>query len=58
MWADKLQEVFEGCEGVEGVESIGFSPDRHPGFRRRGVVAFAVFRTMEQRDAAVVDTRM
>jgi hypothetical protein len=58
MWADKLEEVLEGCEGVEGVESVGFSPDRHPGFRRRGVVAFVVFQTVEQRDAALVDQRV
>ena len=58
MWADKLQEVIEGCEGVEGVESVGFSPDRHPGFRMRGVVAFVVFQTVEQRDAALVDNRV
>ena len=43
---------------MEGVESVGFSPDRHPGFRRRGVVAFVVFRTVEQRDAALVDQRV
>ena len=58
MWADKLQELIEGCDGVEGVESVGFSPDRHPGFRRRGVVAFVVFSTVEQRDAALVDNRV
>ena len=58
MWADKLQELIEGCEGVEGVESVGFSPDRHPGFRMRGVVAFVVFHTVEQRDAALVDNRV
>ena len=58
MWADKLEEVIEGCEGVEGVESVGFSPDRHPGFRMRGVVAFVVFQTVEQRDAALVDSRV
>jgi hypothetical protein len=52
---DKLQELIEGCEGVEGVESIGFSPDRHPGFHMRGVVAFVVFHTVEQRDAALAD---
>jgi hypothetical protein len=58
MWADKLQELIEGCDGVEGVESVGFSPDRHPGFRMRGVVAFVVFSTVEQRDAALVDNRV
>ena len=58
MWADKLEEVIEGCEGVEGVEPVGFSPDRHPGFRMRGVVAFVVFQTVEQRDAALVDDRV
>jgi hypothetical protein len=58
MWADKLQELIEGCDGVEGVESVGFSPDRRPGFRRRGVVAFVVFSTVEQRDAALVDNRV
>ena len=49
---------MEGCEGVEGVESVDFSPDRHPGFRMRGVVAFVVFQTVEQRDAALVDGRV
>ena len=58
VWADKLQEVVEGCEGVEGVESVGFSPERHPGFRRRDVVAFVVFQTVKQRDAALVDNRV
>ena len=60
MWADTLEEVIEGCEGVEveGVESVGFSPDRHPGFRMRDVVAFVVFQTMEQRDAALIDDRV
>ena len=58
MWADKLQEVVEGREGVEGVESVGFSPDRYPGFHRRGVVAFVVFQTVEQRGAALVDKRV
>ena len=58
MWVDKLQEVVEGCEGVEGVESVGFFPDRHPGFRRRDVVAFVVFQTVEQRGAALVDNRV
>ena len=58
MWADKLEEVIEGCEGVEGVESVGFSPDRQPGFRMRGVVAFVVLQTVEQRDAALVDDRV
>ena len=43
---------------MEGVESVGFSPDRHPGFRMRGVVAFVVFSTVEQRDAALVDNRV
>ena len=55
MWTDKLQEALEGCAGVEGVESVGFSPDRHPGFRRRVVVAFVVLQTAEQRDVALVD---
>ena len=58
VWADKLQEVVEGREGVEGVESVGASPDRHPGFRRRSVVAFVVFQTVEQRDATLVDNRV
>ena len=58
LWADKLEEVLEGCEGVGGVESIGFSPDRHRGFRRRDVVAFVVFHTVEQRDAALMDKRV
>ena len=40
------------------MESVGFSPDRHPGFRRRGVVAFVVFQTVEQRDAALMDSRV
>ena len=53
MWADRLEEVLEQCDGVDGVESVGFSPDRHPGFRNRGVVAFVVFKTVEQRDAAL-----
>ena len=53
MWADKLQKVLEGCEGVDGVESVGFSPDRHPGFRNRSVVAFVVFKTAEQRNAVL-----
>ena len=43
---------------MEGVESIGFSPDRHPGFCRRGVVAFVVFQTVEKRDATLVDQRV
>ena len=43
---------------MERVESIGFSPDRHPGFRRRGVVAFVVFKPVEQRDAALVGQRV
>ena len=51
MWADRLEEVLEGVDGVDGVESVGFSPDRHPGFRNRGVVAFVVFKTVEQRNA-------
>ena len=53
MWADRLEEVLEATEGVDGVESVGFSPDRHPGFRNRGVVAFVVFKTVEQRDAVL-----
>ena len=40
---------------MEGVESVGFSPDKHPGFRMRDVVAFVVFHTVEQRDEALVD---
>ena len=34
-------------QGVEGVESIGFSPDKSPELDRRGVVAFAVFGSVD-----------
>ena len=43
---------------MEGVVSVGFSPDKHPEFARRGVVAFVVFETVEQRNAALVDEKV
>ena len=52
VWGGKLQEALEGC-GFDGVQSVGFSEDRSPGYRRRGVVAFVVFETPEQRDAVL-----
>ena len=42
---------------MEGVESIGFSPDKSPELDRRGVVAFAVFETVEQMQAAGEEQR-
>ena len=52
VWGGKLQEALEGC-GFTGVQSVGFSEDRSAGYRRRGVVAFVVFETPEQRDAVL-----
>ena len=52
VWGGKVQEALEGC-GFAGVQSVGFSEDRSPGYRRRGVVAFVVFETPEQRDAVL-----
>ena len=40
------------------MESVGFSPDRHPEIARRGVVAFVVFDTIEQRNAALVEEKV
>ena len=51
-------ESWEGVEGVEGVESVGFSPDKHLETTRRGLVAFVVFATVEQRNAALVDEKV
>ena len=40
------------------MESVGFSPDRNPEIIRRGVVGFVVFKTVEQRNAALVDQKV
>ena len=40
------------------MESVGFSPDRHPEITRRGAVAFVVFATVEQRNAALVEEKV
>ena len=40
------------------MESLGFSPDRHPEITRRGVVAFRVVATVAQRNAALVDEKV
>ena len=53
----------DGCQAGElgwsvGVVSVGFSPDRQPEFARRGVVAFVVFETVAQRNAALVDEKV
>ena len=55
VWENRLVERLESWGGVEGVVSVGFSPDRHPEFARRDVVAFVVFETKEQRNAALVE---
>ena len=56
--SEKIIRQLNIWEGVEGVESIGFSPDRNPELARRGVVAFVVFDTVEQRDAALVEEKV
>ena len=56
--SDRMAKQLESWDGVEGVVSIGFSPDKHPEIARRGVVAFVVFETVEQRDAALVNEKV
>ena len=53
VWEDRLAQKLESWDGVEGVVSTGFSPDKHPEIARRGVVAFVVFETVEQRNSAL-----
>ena len=48
----------ERLNSLEGVESVEFSPDKHPSIRGRGVVAFVVFETAEQMNAALVDEKV
>ena len=48
---DRLMQQLERM-GVEGAVTTGFSPDRYPELDRRGVVAFVVFETQEQMQAA------
>ena len=43
--SDKKTRQLESWEGVEGMESVGFSPDKHPETTRRGVATFVVFAT-------------
>ena len=40
------------------MESAGFFPDKHPGIRGRGVVAFVVFETEEQMKATLVGEKV
>ena len=53
VWEDRLAKELESWDGVDVVVSARFSPDRHPEIARRGVVAFVVFETVEQRNAAL-----
>ena len=57
-WEDSLQDRLNESEGVSGVVSVGFAPDKNPGQKSKGVTAFVVFDTVEQRDEAMKGHRV